>query len=609
MYTQTTHASSADLLLSDHVEEMTKIDVVLDGLLDEVVHGVIVGPRFHEVEERVCAFGSGGGGGGGSDHLMTGGRRRRRWDVGVRLEGVGLVLPEVADARGLLLLLLLLGSRGGDGGGNHGRLLGLVVRVGGHAGSDGGRSRRSTSRGGHLLGRRDSGGSDGGRRYLLILLVLPALSGIVAVAVAVALLGDGDDHLTGHLQMRGHVLAADGVGPLEGAVALLLRVGVVHVVHVGRRGREGGGVASIADATGEGDGHGHRHGHRSRSGCNRHNRSRGLDLDLILHLLALVDTAQTDGLHAVEVRFGLGIAGPLETGALDAGAGDVLGEEGHAAEKVLVVVTAVVAASGQPLEAVQVELPLEAGDLGLLEVVRHDRGDELLGLVDGKGPAVGEPRDDVGVAVPLDLVEDVMELAGEGDLGAARSGRRQQTRGLAAALAALAAGHVVKADGLLDLLRRRFGRDVRLGRDLVGVVVVVVLDEVPDVALGGQAGLLRLAGALRRRLGRGDVHALDVLSLEGLEFFSPRRSGHDGGGRGSSGSFSEIDTCRLRTGIADNSRLLDGRNVDVQNVKGGVGVVGIGEGNSRKGRAVPGIDELLPLLLRTTTSSRCVRPG
>ena len=119
---------------------MTKVDVVLDGLLDEVVHGLIVGPRFHEVEKRVCAVGSGssGTGGSGSDHLLTGGRRWRRGDVGVGLEGVGLVLPEVADARGLLgRLLLLLGSRGGDGGGKDGRHLGLVVRVGGHAGGGG----------------------------------------------------------------------------------------------------------------------------------------------------------------------------------------------------------------------------------------------------------------------------------------------------------------------------------------------------------------------------------------------------------------------------------------------------------------------------------------
>ena len=440
------------------------------------------------------------------------------------------------------------------------------------------------------------------------------------MSAVTVVLGDGDDHLAGHLLMGGHVLvlAADGDGPLKGAVALL-------VVVVGRLAREGGGVASIADTTGEGDGgvdgHG-RHGHGGGSGCNGHDGGRSLmnlhlclHLSLNLHLLALVDTAQTR-----KFRLGLGIARPLEAGALDAGAGDALGKEGHAAEEVLVVVPAVVPAAGQPLEAVQVELPLEAGDLGLLEVVRHDRGDEVLGLVDGKGPAVGEPRDDVGVAVPLDLVEDVMELAGEGDFDAAvavvgtRRRRRQGGLDAAAAPLALAAGHVVKADGLLDLLRRRFGRNVRLRRDLVGAVVVVVLDEVPDVALGGEAGLLRLAGSLGRRLGGGNVHPLDVLSLEGLEFFSPRRSSNDGGGRGSSSSFSEIDGL-LRTSIADNSRLLlllllllnGRRDVNVENVKGGVGV-GVGKGNGSKGSAVPGIDELLPLLLLVLGGS-VDRPG
>ena len=469
-------------------------------------------------------------------------------------------------------------------------------------------------KGGHLLGRRG-----GGRRNLPILLILLVLGGSGVVSAVTVVLGDGDDHLAGHLLMGGHVLvlAADGVGPLKGAVALL-------VVVVGRLAREGGGVASIADTTGEGDGGVDGHGrHGGGSGCNGHDGGRSLMnlhlcLHLSLHLLALVDTAQTHGPHAVKVRLGLGIARPLEAGALDAGAGDVLGKEGHAAEEVLVVVPAVVPAAGQPLEAVQVELPLEAGDLGLLEVVRHDRGDEVLGLVDGKGPAVGEPRDDVGVAVPLDLVEDVMELAGEGDFDAAvavvGTRRRRRQGGLdAAAALALAAGHVVQAGGLLDLLRRRFGRHVRLRRDLVGVVVVVVLDEVPDVALGGEAGLLRLAGSLRRRLGRGNVHPLDVLSLEGLEFYSPRRrSGNDGGGRS---SFSEVDGL-LRTGIADNSRLLllnGRRGVDVEDIKGGIGV-GIGKGHRRKGRAVPGIDELLPLRLMlggSTSSWNCTldRPG
>lgn len=46
------------------------------------------------------------------------------------------------------------------------------------------------------------------------------------MSAVTVVLGDGDDHLAGHLLMGGHVLvlAADGVGPLKGAVALLVVV-------------------------------------------------------------------------------------------------------------------------------------------------------------------------------------------------------------------------------------------------------------------------------------------------------------------------------------------------------------------------------------------------
>ena len=124
---------------------------------------------------------------------------------------------------------------------------------------------------------------------------------------------------------------------------------------------------------------------------------------------------QANGPHGVEVGLVVGVARGLEPGALDPGPDDAPGKEGHAAEEVLVVVPARIAAAGETAEAVEVELTLEARQLGLVEVLGHDGIDELLGVVDGEGPSVGEPGDDVGQAVPLDLIEEVVQLAGEGD--------------------------------------------------------------------------------------------------------------------------------------------------------------------------------------------------
>ena len=45
---------------------MTKVQIVLDGLIDEAVRGVVAGPRFDEVEEGVSADDGGSGGGGGA---------------------------------------------------------------------------------------------------------------------------------------------------------------------------------------------------------------------------------------------------------------------------------------------------------------------------------------------------------------------------------------------------------------------------------------------------------------------------------------------------------------------------------------------------------------
>ena len=96
-----------------------------------------------------------------------------------------------------------------------------------------------------------------------------------------------------------------------------------------------------------------------------------------------------------------------------------------------------------------------------------------------------------------------------------------------------------------------------------------------------------------------------MLALEGVQFV---------GGRGR-GSFSEVGAdvgARrgwLRTIAGDHSRS-DGRNIDVENVKGGIEIdVGVGKGNGPKSRAVPGIDELLLLGCRRSCVGSAGRAG
>ena len=70
------------------------------------------------------------------------------------------------------------------------------------------------------------------------------------------------------------------------------------------------------------------------------------------------------------------------------------------------VVSSTVRALGEALEAVEVELALEAGELGLLEVLGHDVIDKLLGLVHDKGTTVWLPGNDTGQTIRLNLVEE-----------------------------------------------------------------------------------------------------------------------------------------------------------------------------------------------------------
>ena len=131
--------------------------------------------------------------------------------------------------------------------------------------------------------------------------------------------------------------------------------------------------------------------------------------------------------HGVEVWFGVGVRCGPGAVALDLGPLDVLGEEGTALEKELAVVRAGIRAAGDTLESVQIQLPLEAGELALIEVLGHDVVGELLRLVDEEGPSVGLPADDVGEALRLDAAEHVVQTDWEGRFDSASGDVRNDT--------------------------------------------------------------------------------------------------------------------------------------------------------------------------------------
>lgn len=131
--------------------------------------------------------------------------------------------------------------------------------------------------------------------------------------------------------------------------------------------------------------------------------------------------------HGVEVGLGVGIRRGTGAVALDLGPLDVLSEEGAALEEELVVVGAGVRSTGEPLEAVQIQLTLEAGEFALVEKLGHNDVGEFLRLVDDEGPAVGLPAHDVGETLSLDAAEHVVQADGEGRFDSASGDVRDDT--------------------------------------------------------------------------------------------------------------------------------------------------------------------------------------
>jgi len=143
-----------------------------------------------------------------------------------------------------------------------------------------------------------------------------------------------------------------------------------------------------------------------------------------------------------------------------------------------VVIATLIKSRSQAVEPVEVQLTLEAGHLGLLEILGHDVIDEFLGLVNHEAASVRLPRDDVSKAVGFNAVEHLVELDGEG-----------------------------RDDTSLGLVLDFRGIDGGVS----GVVVVVVLDHV------GMVGILAMNGELLLQLLRlrsGGGHGLKVVLLE-----------------------------------------------------------------------------------------------
>jgi hypothetical protein len=87
-------------------------------------------------------------------------------------------------------------------------------------------------------------------------------------------------------------------------------------------------------------------------------------------------------------------------------------QEDLALKEEFVVVTTSVAPASQSLKAIQVQLTLETGELGELEVLRK-QFHKLLWLVDHKAASMGLPRYDMIVAICLHIFQHIMKPQGE----------------------------------------------------------------------------------------------------------------------------------------------------------------------------------------------------
>jgi hypothetical protein len=101
-----------------------------------------------------------------------------------------------------------------------------------------------------------------------------------------------------------------------------------------------------------------------------------------------------------------------DTGSLDLGPLDLVGQGGTSPKEVFVVIAVLVTSTSESLEAIEVELSLEGTHLGELEV-SGEQLLEFLGLADDKAAAVRLPADHIAVAISFHFVKHLVEANGK----------------------------------------------------------------------------------------------------------------------------------------------------------------------------------------------------
>jgi hypothetical protein len=89
---------------------------------------------------------------------------------------------------------------------------------------------------------------------------------------------------------------------------------------------------------------------------------------------------------------------------------DVVGKANLAFQEKLMIVTSLIQTTGEAIESVEIELPLKACHLGLLEVLGHDMINKLLCLVNNEASSMRLPRNHVTISIGLDHVQHGMKF-------------------------------------------------------------------------------------------------------------------------------------------------------------------------------------------------------
>ena len=127
-------------------------------------------------------------------------------------------------------------------------------------------------------------------------------------------------------------------------------------------------------------------------------------------------SVSTDKGHRVKVGFTIWIGPTPHTGSLDSLALDDTSEIRFAPQEGFVVVAATIDSLCDAFEAIQVELTLKGGKLGLVEVLRHDDFFEQLHPPDRETTTVWLPADNVALTIFVDIVESIVQQNREAPL-------------------------------------------------------------------------------------------------------------------------------------------------------------------------------------------------